>query len=97
MSHRVFRPVLRSLHKLQHRSPRGQCRHFGTLSDMGYVSNDKELNILSNPSFQVIAALRALMATTIAEPQSHPPASEKGSCKDKSGKSEANKRVTPPK
>jgi hypothetical protein len=57
---------------------------------MGYISHHKEINILSNPSFQVIAALRALMDTTVAEQQSRPP-------KEKAGKGEPNKRVTPPK
>ena len=91
MNHRIFHPFLRSRHKLQHGSLRGECRHFGTLSDMGYISHDKETNILSNPSFQVIAALRALMATTVAEQQSHPPASEKVPAKEKAGKSENKK------
>ena len=97
MNHRVFHPLLRSRNKLQHAWLGGECRHFGTLSVMGYISHHTERNILSNPSFQVIRALRALMATTVVEQQSHPPASEPVAAAEKEGKGETKKSVVRPK
>jgi hypothetical protein len=64
---------------------------------MRYISHHTERNILSNPSFQVIAALRALMATTVVEPQPHPPASEQVPAVEKEGKGETKKSVVRPK